>query len=74
MNADDSNIKAAISAPTPPYGHPSSTVTNLWVFLTELTMDYLSNGLIVLKLRTSQLIPYYSNLAAASKQCFTPLA
>lgn len=43
---------AIIYAPIPENGNPSSTVTNLPVFLTLWTMVSLSNGLMVLRLMT----------------------
>ena len=63
--------KAEISPPTPNIGQPSSTVTSLLVFFTLSTIQSLSKGLIVLKLITSALIPYFSNNLAASKQTST---
>lgn len=57
-NASLSINKAAISAPTPCYGHPSSTFTILFVFFTESITACLSRGLIDLRLMTSALIPW----------------
>ena len=54
-------MMAQISEPIPHYGHPSSTVTHLPVFLTDFTIASLSNGLIDLKFITSQEIPYSLN-------------
>lgn len=58
-------IVAIISEPTPLYGYPSSTVTNLLVFITDLIIVSLSSGLILLKLTTSTEIPSFSNYSAA---------
>lgn len=67
-------MRAQISEVIPFYGHPSSTATNLLVFLTDLMIVSLSNGLKDLKLMTSQLIPSFSNSLAASKEYFTIFA
>lgn len=64
-------MHAAISAPTPQVGKPSSTVTNLLVFLTLLMIVSLSKGLIVLRLMTSQLIPSFASSYAACKEYLT---
>ena len=64
-------MDAAISAPTPHVGKPSSTVTNLLVFFTLLMIVSLSRGLIVLKLITSQLIPYLASYSAACSEYLT---
>jgi hypothetical protein len=50
-------IEAAISAPIPHYGQPSSTLTIRFVFFTDLMMAFLSSGLRTLRLITSALIP-----------------
>lgn len=70
-NASVSWIQAAISAPTPQVGNPSSTVINLFVFLTLLIIVYLSKGLIVLRLMTSQLIPSLASSSAACNEYLT---
>ena len=64
-------MHAAISAPIPHVGKPSSTVTNLLVFFTLLIIVSLSSGLIVLKLMTSQLIPSFASSYAAISEYFT---
>jgi hypothetical protein len=51
-----------ISAPTPCCGKPSSTVTNLLVFLTDALMVALSSGLIVRRLIT------YLQMSAENKE------
>lgn len=73
--ASDSIMIAAISEPIPHQGHPSSTLTILFVFLTESMIAYLSKGLIVLKLMTSALIPCsFCKISAACKENPTILA
>ena len=74
-NASLSINKAAISAPTPCYGHPSSTFTILFVFFTESITACLSRGLIDLRLITSALIPWsaYKISAALSEWPVTGL-
>jgi hypothetical protein len=49
--------RAAISAPTPHCGQPSSTVTNLCVFITDFKIPSLSKGRSVRRLMTSQFKP-----------------
>jgi len=66
--------RAAISAPTPCWGHPSSTVTIRLVFFTLFTINSLSNGLMDLKLITSALMPYSFSFSAAYKEYLTILA
>ena len=60
-----------ISAPTPEKGKPSSTVTNLPVFLTLFIIQSLSKGLIVLRLMTYAEIPCFYNSAAAYMENLT---
>ena len=62
---------AAIYAPIPDCGKPSSTVTNLLVFITLFTMVSLSKGLIVLRLITSQSIPSLASISAAFSEYLT---
>ena len=64
-------MQAAISAPTPQVGNPSSTVINLLVFFTLLIIVSLSKGLIVLKLITSQLMPSFASSYAAMSEYLT---
>jgi hypothetical protein len=62
-------INPAISAPIPCYGHPSSTFTILFVFITDLIMQGLSSGLKVLRLITSQSISCsFFKISAAYKE------
>lgn len=73
LNAPLSIISAIISADIPDYGHPSSTHTNLPVFLTLSIIVSLSNGLSERKLTTSQLIPSLNNYSAALNENSTIL-
>ena len=73
MNVLVSITIAEISAAIPDYPHPSSIATTLPVFLIDLTIVSLSNGLRDLRLITSQLTPSFYISDAASKACLTIL-
>lgn len=60
--------RADISAPTPNWGQPPSTVTKWFVFITDLMIVSSSIGRIVRRLMTSHCTPICSNSFAASRQ------
>ena len=67
--------RAAISEPTPCWGHPSSSFTILFVFVTDLMIAGLSNGFSDLRLITSQSISCSDfKILAASSENSTILA
>jgi hypothetical protein len=62
---------AISSAPIPHCGKPSSTVTILPVLMTLLITVSRSIGFMVLRLITSQEIPYFARISAASNENLT---
>ena len=66
---------AAISAPIPHWGHPSSTLTMRCVFLTDFKIAGLSKGLKERRFMTSMLMSWSRfKISAAYKECPTIFA